>query len=232
MNNKEQILSIFVDESGDSGDYNKNKNVFSDKFYIITFVFHEQKNDISPNIKYFENKLAQYDYYYQSVHCGPLIRREYPFEGFKAEDIRHILNALNNFSRKLPINCYSVIVDKSINDDLQKLNKAIHNEVQQMINDNYNYFHSFNKIIIYYDNGQEIVSRALKNTFETEFDNIDRRKVKPKEYRLLQVADLFCTITLMELKRQKYHFSSSEKAVFSANVFKKQFLNTIRSKKL
>lgn len=28
MNNKEQILSIFVDESGDSGDYNKNKNVF------------------------------------------------------------------------------------------------------------------------------------------------------------------------------------------------------------
>ena len=43
MNNKEQILSIFVDESGDSGDYNKNKNVFSDKFYIITLSFMNKK---------------------------------------------------------------------------------------------------------------------------------------------------------------------------------------------
>ncbi len=232
MYNNENILSVFVDESGDSGEYNVSKNNFSDKFYIITFVFHEQKNNIASNIEYFENKLAQYDYKYQSVHCGPLIRREYPFEGFKGEDIRLILNALNNFSRKLPITCYSVVVNKTINNTLDALNKSICNEVQKLISDNYKYFYSFSKIIIYYDNGQEVVSHALKDTFEAEFNDVERRKVKPKEYKLLQVADLFCTITLLELKRQKYHFSSSEKAVFTANTFKKHYLSTIKSKKL
>lgn len=111
------------------------------------------------------------------------------------------------------------------------MNKSIHNEVQKLINDNYKYFDSFSKIIIYYDNGQEIVSRALKDTFESEFNNVERRKVKPKEYKLLQVADLFCTITLLELKRQKYHFSSSENAIFSVNTFKKHYLSTMKSKK-
>ena len=232
MNDNENILSVFIDESGDSGEYNIKKNNFSDKFYIITFVFHEQKDNITSNIEYFENKLAQYDYKYKSVHCGPLIRREYPFEGFKADDARLILNALNNFSRKLPISCYSVIVNKSINITSDTLNKSIHNEVQKLINDNYKYFDSFSKIIIYYDNGQEIVSRALKDTFESEFNNVERRKVKPKEYKLLQVADLFCTITLLELKRQKYHFSSSENAIFSVNTFKKHYLSTMKSKKI
>ena len=42
MNDNENILSGFVDESGDSGEYNIKKNNFSDKFYIITFFFHEQ----------------------------------------------------------------------------------------------------------------------------------------------------------------------------------------------
>ena len=161
-----------------------------------------------------------------------MIRREYPFEGFKADDARLILNALNNFSRKLPISCYSVIVNKSINITSDTLNKSIHNEVQKLINDNYKYFDSFSKIIIYYDNGQEIVSRALKDTFESEFNNVERRKVKPKEYKLLQVADLFCTITLLELKRQKYHFSSSENTIFSVNTFKKHYLSTMKSKKI
>lgn len=38
-------LSIFVDESGDFGEYKQHA-----PYYIITMVFHDQSNDISSNI--------------------------------------------------------------------------------------------------------------------------------------------------------------------------------------
>jgi len=44
-------LSIFADESGDLGKYVPNS-----QFYIVSFVFHEQTNDISNEIKIFRLK--------------------------------------------------------------------------------------------------------------------------------------------------------------------------------
>ena len=38
-------LSIFIDESGDFGEYD-----FHSPYYIVTFVFHNQSNDITNNI--------------------------------------------------------------------------------------------------------------------------------------------------------------------------------------
>jgi hypothetical protein len=39
-------LSIFVDESGDFGEYN-----YHSPYYIITMVFHNQENDIAQHIQ-------------------------------------------------------------------------------------------------------------------------------------------------------------------------------------
>ena len=41
-----QVLSVFVDESGDFGEYEKHA-----PYYIVSMVFHDQSIDISPNIK-------------------------------------------------------------------------------------------------------------------------------------------------------------------------------------
>lgn len=45
-------LSIFIDESGDFGDV-----VNTSPYYIVTFVFHNQQNDINSNIERFENQI-------------------------------------------------------------------------------------------------------------------------------------------------------------------------------
>ena len=45
-------LSIFVDESGDFGEYR-----YHSPYYIITMVFHDQNNDITDNIEKFNNEL-------------------------------------------------------------------------------------------------------------------------------------------------------------------------------
>lgn len=40
---KNNELSIFVDESGDYGTFGDDIKMFSDRFYIVNLVFHEQK---------------------------------------------------------------------------------------------------------------------------------------------------------------------------------------------
>ena len=47
-------LSIFVDESGDFGEYEKHA-----PYYIVTMIFHDQTIDISDNINLLNKSLKQ-----------------------------------------------------------------------------------------------------------------------------------------------------------------------------
>ena len=64
-------LSIFIDESGDFGSYEPHS-----PFYIITMVFHEQKNPISAAIDKLEQELSYLGLERLCIHTGPIIRRE------------------------------------------------------------------------------------------------------------------------------------------------------------
>lgn len=67
----ETILSIFIDESGDFGDYD-----YRSPFYLVAMVLHNQKLDITQNIHSLETHLHQLGYEQHALHTGPLIRRE------------------------------------------------------------------------------------------------------------------------------------------------------------
>jgi hypothetical protein len=55
---------------------------------------------------------------------------------------------------------------------------------------------SFDHAIVYYDNGQEEITSILNESLERFFFSVEYRKGRPAEYRLFQVADLFCTLEL------------------------------------
>lgn len=65
-----KILSIFIDESGDVW-FIKDAT----KYYIITFVMHNQNDYIKSNIEKIKD--------YPTFHVGPIIRREYPFDNME-----------------------------------------------------------------------------------------------------------------------------------------------------
>ena len=73
-------LSIFVDESGDFGDYAEHSS-----YYIISMVIHDQNNDISNDIEILERHLTEIGYPNHCLHAGPIIRNETPYrhEGLK-----------------------------------------------------------------------------------------------------------------------------------------------------
>ena len=71
----------------------------------------------------------------------------------------------------------------------------------------------FNKIIVYYDNGQKEFTN-LANTLFNAFLEAGIRKVPPFEYNLFQAANMFDTFTLLEEKLTHEGLSKSEDESF------------------
>lgn len=67
----ENILSVFIDESGDFGSYEHHA-----PFYIVSMILHEQSKDINDNIAALDLHIHNLGYDQHVIHVGPLIRRE------------------------------------------------------------------------------------------------------------------------------------------------------------
>lgn len=93
------------------------------------------------------------------------------------------------------------------------------------------FFQEYEKVILYYDNGQHELNRILNTVFATQLNNYDIRKVLPSEYRLFQVADLICTLELLRIHMESGKMSNSEEKIFhSIRDLKKDYLKGIRKK--
>lgn len=94
----------------------------------------------------------------------------------------------------------SFLFKKNEYDNIFKLEAKMARELSRFIRENLSYFQGFEKVILYYDNGQHELNRILNTVLATELADYDVRKVTPSEYRLFQVADLICTLVLLEEK--------------------------------
>lgn len=221
--NEPKIVSCFVDETGDFGQYDPHC-----PYYMVCVVIHDQSISIEKQISGLEEYLANLGYPHHALHAGPLLRKESDYSEMQMEDRKKMFNLLFNFARKVPIKYFCARVKKSEckdSDELDaKLTKAIKNELLK----NEGYWSSFDKIILYYDNGQKALKRVLNITFNSLFSDVEVRKVTPSDYRLFQVADLLCTLELTYSKVEMGTFSRTEKEFFhGTHDFKKDYWRKI-----
>ncbi len=93
------------------------------------------------------------------------------------------------------------------------------------------FFNGFDKIIVYYDNGQNQLSAILNAVFSIQFNNVEFRKAEPQKYRLLQAADFICSMELLRIKREEKKISKSEEKFFyKPQELKKTLLKSIDKK--
>lgn len=221
-------LSIFVDESGDFGEYKKHS-----PYYIVTLVFHNQNIDITANIKSLDNALKQMGYGDgQAIHTAPLIRREKPYQFFQPNERRSIFSKIYYFTLGCDIKYKSFIFRKNEYKNILQLETKISKDLSLFIQKNLSYFQTFEKVILYYDNGQHELNRILNTVLTSQLADYDSRKVIPSDYRLFQVADLICTLELLNIKSENESLSNSEMKLFhSKRELKKDFLKGIQKKK-
>ena len=224
----ERALSVFIDESGDFGAYEPHT-----PYYLVTLVLHDQSIDISDNIASFETHLRNLGYEHHAIHTGPLIRRESDYANDLIEDRKRLFNSLFNFARKLEFHYASVVVSKRECSDEIDLTSRISKQLGEILDTNQIFFSGFDKIIVYYDNGQINLTRIISSVFSSHFANIEFRKVQPVDYRLFQIADMICTMVLLAEKAERHSFTSSELEFFdNIRTYKKNYWKWIEKKHL
>ncbi len=221
-------LSIFIDESGDFGRYD-----YHSPYYIISMIMHDQSINLSPELNKLNIRLTQMGYPNPCIHSGPIIRQEDEYHFISLSERQKIFKTLVSFLRNIDFKFATFYIDKKQIIDKKSLSIKLSNQISTYIKSNYSFFLSYNTIKIYYDNGQIEVSKLLATVFHTLMDNVEFRKVMPTEYRLFQVADLICTLKLIELKMNNHALSKSELLFFQdERTLKKNYLKPLNLKKL
>ena len=224
----ENILSCFIDEAGDFGDFEAHS-----PYYIVSVIAHEQSNSIQAEIDGLERYLGGLGYPHHAIHTAPLIRREGDYQFLDMETRKKLFNLLFRFARKCPIRFFTAQVRKSECADSDILEAKITKEIKSKLEACLEYWHTFDKIIIYYDNGQKPLKRILNILFNTMFANVEVRKVSPVDYKLFQVADLICTLDHIKAKIDIGQFSNSEAEFFSSrHEFKKDYWRKLNAQRL
>ena len=221
-------LSIFIDESGDFGPTEPHS-----PYYFITFVFHDQSNDINNQINTLDTHLENLGLKSHYIHTGPLIRKEREYFNMSLDLRRKILSRMLQFSRNAKINYHYFYVEKRQCQNSIDLVGKLSGQISDFIKTHLEYFCKFDYIKIYYDNGQTEVTKILSSVFNSFISDIKFRLVSPSKYKLFQVADFYCTIELINLKCQRKTWSKSEKMFFKTKAsFLKNYIKVIKRKNI
>lgn len=221
-------LSIFIDESGDFGEVKEYP-----AYYLVTFVFHNQQDKIDEQVLKLEESLKTTGFNVEYIHAGPVIRREEIFIKYSINERRKLLYKMLNFVNACPISYLTVIVDRKMAIDKVSLSGRLAKAIHLTIFEHQDYFKKFDKIIVYYDNGQSELSAILNAVFSIHFSSVEFRKAEPQKYRLLQVADFICSLELLKIKNSEKRLSKSEEKFFyKPQELRKVFFKSIDKKRL
>ena len=150
------------------------------------------------------------------IHTGPVIRREEVFARYSIDERRKLLYKMLNFvnfispkspdssintlssfiilsfinnrngGKFCPISYLTVIVDRREATDKIALSGKLAKAINRALSEHIEFFSDFDRIIVYYDNGQVELSTILNAVFSIQFSNVEFRKAEPQKYRLLQ----------------------------------------------
>lgn len=216
-------LSIFVDESGD-----RNGKA---RYYVLTLVFHNQADNILEEIHTYEKQLANRGLPDIPFHSEPLLNGHKDYEGFGVEQRKKMLTTFSAFVRRLPVRYTSLVYRRSEFEELSALTARMKRDISNLLFDHLQLFQSFDDVKVYYDDGQDIVKRALDQSigFVLSKGVVERRKTSMVDYRLEQVADYFCTIELAATKyAAKENGETYNKFFGGPGNFKKNWLKQAR----
>lgn len=209
-------LSIFIDESGDFGDYQNHC-----PFYIVSLVFHEQNKSIDTQVGILDQFLIENNLKNHTIHTAPLIRQEQSYKYMDVSLRSKIFKQLFNFVRSVDISYKTIVVDKKMFSEQVDIIKVITKELSAFIKNNYQYFSQFDNIIIYYDNGQIQLTKTLIAIFGSLLgDNSEFRVIMPNNYKLFQTADLICTLALIKNKLISGKDLTNSEQIFFGSVSK------------
>ena len=218
-------LNIFIDESGDFG-INDNAS----DLYVVSFVFLSSLNNIEPFLNAFKERLNKLKFT-KMIHTADLIRHKGDYKDLSIDLKKSIFNSLFVFTKRSPIKLKSIVVNKKYTDSYKLLKKQLTAELNDLVSSNHKFFQQFDKIVIYYDNGQSQLAAILEDVFKDFNISFISGFDKTKE-KLFQVADMLTFIDKYYYKyKHKLYISKNEK-IFFENMEMRKLLKELKNKRI
>ena len=222
-------ISVFVDESGSFDPF-----ASSSQFYIICLLFHDQSQSLSEIVDSLNSELKGIGLdANQAIHAGPLIRWEQPYRNLRRQDRRIIFSKLLAFMRRADITYRCFAVDKRFIYGRKTLHDRLLQQMVAFLISHTDEFNSYDKLKVYYDNGQSALTSLIKEAFSIFSSRTEYTPdVEPSKYRLFQVADIVCTLELAREKLSDDSGLSESETVFFGGIknLKKNYLKILDRK--
>ena len=229
----ERTLSVFVDESG----------IFQypdtiSRFYILSLVLHDQSHDISRPLSELFRSVADLGFDPEEFvfHAGPIIRKEDGYALLSRHWRNRVFDRMMTFARNVDFKYWCICVDKRFVTSEKQIAERLRNGLIDFIGIHIQGMDQFDKVKVYYDCGQSAVTNLLHEVFsEPVLPAVEfALNVRPKRYALFQLADLVCTLHLIEQKiAHGEKMTVSEERFFGGErAFKRNILRKIKRKEL
>lgn len=218
-------LSLFIDESGDSSTQTR--------YFLLTVVIHNQSEEITDKIISYEKSLVLADLPNIPFHSEPLLNGHEVYEDLEIKTRKKLLYSFNVLVQRLPIQYKTLVYKHSEYGNAQTLANILRRDLAELFTGYLSFFQSFEHVKIYYDNGQDVVKRAVYESVESTLSKqaIIKKRTTMTEYRLAQVADYLCTIELAAAKyAAKENGGTYDKFFGGVGAFKKNWLKQARRK--
>ena len=219
-------LSVFADENGDSESQSK--------YYLLTLVFHDQDDDVAPNISKYEQALIDANLPDIPFHLSPLLNGHGDYESVGLDTRKQLLVRFFTFVKFAPTK-YKTFKYKKSEVPPDKLMNKMKQDIINYLFQNIEFFHQYDTVKIYYDRGQRLITNNLTAAMNYVLakDVSEFKDGSQTDYRLAQAADLFCGFELIATKFVAHEQTITDK-IFFINIgnFKSNYLRKLRAKLL
>ena len=226
-----RVLSIFVDESGIL-----TESATRSRFYILTLLCHDQSFPIKPHADALDSDMTTIGIANLCFHASPVIHANDQFEFLTWDLRRKIFTRMLGFARRIKFGYHCIVVDKKYTDGPEQIASRLYEQMAAFMSAHRGMFDGFDSVKVYYDCGQKPITNLLHKFFAewgagpVEF----AQAVEPRRYKLFQIADLVCTLKLLETKLDlNLPLSNSEMRFFGGpRMLKRNVLKYLKRKEI
>lgn len=236
---KNMVCRIHIDEAGTLSGFNEADDVF-----ILGCVFHKDSDDYRVQAEILKQRYRNIGVPDSLViHMYPLISKMGDFKNYTSPAVRgKIAAAFKSFVVDARIRWESFVVDKQMGLDRKTMTfrdpsytkKVVTRELESFLTENNETLSAFQKVVIYYDDGQPEILSLLK-TWADKFPvpcEVKNDSVHSGHY-MHQIADYICYMERLKSKyKKKGKLSQNEiKVLGDYKKIEQVFLNPLNRKK-
>lgn len=150
------------------------------------------------------------------IHLADLVARRGDYSNFELKKRKEIFWSIFYFSKRVNVKIYTIIVDKRFKNNKAQLNRELAIEINNFFNLISDYMKEFEKVVVYYDNGQDALGAIIDTLLLNKNNTEHRIEFDHKEKRLFQVSDMLTFVDKIIYKHNKnIPLTNAEKFFFS-----------------